>query len=274
MEILRLLDSNPPNTILIVVIGPLTDLALAASIAPKTLIRAKSIVIMGGAVSGPGNITPLAEFNVYADPVAAARIFALTSPDPSSTMPLNSLGNLSPTTLPPYPPKEDLALERLQVLLFSLDLAQQHVIRRGEFVAKVEPRIKNGSPLAEWTNAFMSLIFKKLEMYQPGQSPSNISCYMPDPLCAWYVITNGTACGEWKFAEDEDIRIETSGQWARGACFVDRRGQLKRDDLEDLAGDEGGWLSTATGNRIHRCIATPGVGGLAPFMLNTIFGAD
>lgn len=233
-------------------------------------MRAKSIVMMGGAVSGPGNITPLAEFNVYADPIAAARIFALTSPDPSSTMPLNPLGNLSPTTLPPYPPKEELALQRLQVLLFPLDLAQQHVLRRGEFEAKVEPRIKNGSPLAEWTNAFMSLIFNKLELSQPGLSRSNVGCYMPDPLCAWYVITNGTASGAWRFARDEDIRVETSGQWARGACFVDGRGRPK---VEGLAGDEGGWLSTATGNRIHRCIATPGVDALAPFMLDTIFGA-
>lgn len=231
-------------------------------------------MVMGGAVSGPGNITPLAEFNFYADPVAAARIFSLTSGDPSSTMPLNPLGTLSPATLPPYPPKKELGVERLQVLLFSLDLAQQHVIRRGEFEAKVKPRIVNGSPLAEWTNAFMSLIFNKLELFQQEQSQSNVSCYMPDPLCAWYAITKKSALNEWKFSEYEDIRIETSGQWARGACCVDRRGLQKRDDLEDLPEDEGRWLSSATGNRIHRCIGTPGVEALAPFMLDIIFGAD
>lgn len=108
LEILRLLDSNPPNTIMVFVIGPLTDLALAASVSPNTLMRAKSIVIMGGALSGPGNITPLAEFNFYADPIAAARLFALTSRDPSSTMPLSPLGSLSPTILSPYPPKRSL----------------------------------------------------------------------------------------------------------------------------------------------------------------------
>lgn len=259
---------------MIVVIGPLTDLALAASISPKTLMRAKSVVVMGGAVSGPGNITPLAEFNFYADPVAAARIFALSSRDPSSTMPLIPPGNLSPTTLPPYPPRKELGLDRLQILLFSLDLAKQHVIRRGEFEAKVKPRIENGSPLAEWTSAFMSPIFDKLEVLQEGQSQSSVSCYMPDPLCVWYAITNESALDEWGFSEYEDIRIETSGQWARGACCVDRRGLQKRDNLEDLPGDEGRWLSSAIGNRIHRCIGTPGVGALAPIMLDAIFGAD
>lgn len=93
---------------MVFVIGPLTDLALAASVSPDTLMRAKSIVIMGGALSGPGNITPLAGFNIYADPIAAARLFALTSRDPSSTMPLSPLGSLSPTILSPYPPKRSL----------------------------------------------------------------------------------------------------------------------------------------------------------------------
>ncbi|MCJ1271092.1 hypothetical protein MMC22_010991 [Lobaria immixta] len=273
LEILRLLDLNPPNTIMIVALGPLTDLALAASIAPKTLMRAKSIVVMGGAISGPGNITPLAEFNFYADPVAAARIFALTSHEPSSTMPLTPLGSLSPSTLPPYPPKEEVGLERLPVLLFTLDLAQQHSVRRGEFKAKVNPLMKNGSPLAEWTNAFMDPIFDKLDPQQE-QNPSNVSCYMPDPLCAWYAITTKSALGKWVFSEYEDIRVETSGQWARGACCIDRRGWPKRDGLEESAVDEGRWLSSAAGNSIQRCIGTPGLGALAPFMLETIFGAD
>lgn len=258
---------------MIAVLGPLTDLALAATISPEILMRAKSIVVMGGAVSGPGNITPLAEFNFYADPIAAARIFALTSRDPSSTMPISPLGNKTPSTLRPYPPQKELGLQRLQVLLFPLDLAQQHIIRRGEFEAKVKARIANGSPLAEWTNAFMSPIFEKLGVFQQEQSQSDVRCYMPDPLCAWYTITNKSAIDEWKFSRHEDIRIETSGQWARGACCVDRRGWPKRDDPKAFPADEGRWLNT-TGNQIHRCIGTPGAEVFASFMLDTIFGAD
>lgn len=53
-------------------------------------------------------------------PIAAARLFALNSRDPSSTMPLSPLGSLSPTILSPYPPKKELGSEQLQVLLFPL----------------------------------------------------------------------------------------------------------------------------------------------------------
>ena len=56
----------------IVALGPLTNLALALQQDPRRLGRAGRIVVMGGAVAVPGNITPAAEFNFYVDPEAAA----------------------------------------------------------------------------------------------------------------------------------------------------------------------------------------------------------
>jgi len=38
---------------------------------PFALEQAKNIIVMGGAVNAPGNVTPKAEFNIYSDPVAA-----------------------------------------------------------------------------------------------------------------------------------------------------------------------------------------------------------
>src|SRR5204862_2007119 len=56
-------------------LGPLTNLALALKRGAARLRLARRIVVMGGAVSVPGNVTPAAEFNFYVDPEAAAAVF-------------------------------------------------------------------------------------------------------------------------------------------------------------------------------------------------------
>jgi pyrimidine-specific ribonucleoside hydrolase len=53
--------------------GPLTNVALLLAIHPDA--RPERIVLMGGAIA-EGNVTPAAEFNIWADPEAAARVFA------------------------------------------------------------------------------------------------------------------------------------------------------------------------------------------------------
>jgi inosine-uridine nucleoside N-ribohydrolase len=53
--------------------GPLTNVALLLALHPDA--RPERIVLMGGAVAA-GNVTPAAEFNIWADPEAAARVFA------------------------------------------------------------------------------------------------------------------------------------------------------------------------------------------------------
>ncbi len=56
-------------------IGPLTNLALALEQAPGIVDGIGQLTIMGGTVFGRGNVTPAAEFNVFADPEAAAIVF-------------------------------------------------------------------------------------------------------------------------------------------------------------------------------------------------------
>lgn len=53
-------------------IGPLTNLAMALRLRPAIAQGIGRLTIMGGTVYGRGNVTPAAEFNVYADPEAAA----------------------------------------------------------------------------------------------------------------------------------------------------------------------------------------------------------
>ena len=55
----------------ILMIGPLTNLALALRLAPDITAGVGRLTIMGGTVYGRGNTTPAAEFNIYADPEAA-----------------------------------------------------------------------------------------------------------------------------------------------------------------------------------------------------------
>ena len=57
-------------------IGPLTNIALLLATHPELHGRIERIVLMGGAI-GLGNVTPSAEFNVWADPEAAHRVFRL-----------------------------------------------------------------------------------------------------------------------------------------------------------------------------------------------------
>jgi inosine-uridine nucleoside N-ribohydrolase len=59
--------------ITLVATGPLTNVALLLARYPE--VRPERIVLMGGAIA-EGNVTPAAEFNVWADPEAAKRVFA------------------------------------------------------------------------------------------------------------------------------------------------------------------------------------------------------
>ena len=55
--------------------GPLTNVALFLARYPDLAVKLERIVLMGGA-HGEGNITPAAEFNIWADPEAAHRVFS------------------------------------------------------------------------------------------------------------------------------------------------------------------------------------------------------
>jgi purine nucleosidase len=66
--------SAAPGTVTLVATGPLTNIALAVRHYPPLVRQVADFVIMGGS-AGRGNMTPAAEFNVWADPEAAAIVF-------------------------------------------------------------------------------------------------------------------------------------------------------------------------------------------------------
>lgn len=81
------LISSAPGEITLICLGPLTNLAMAILSSPIEMAKVKEIIVMGGAIQVPGNVTSVSEFNIYVDPHAAA--LAFTSGLPITLVPLD-----------------------------------------------------------------------------------------------------------------------------------------------------------------------------------------
>ena len=71
LKMIEALERNP-DEIELVCLGPLTNIAIALQESSEIFELAKHTYVMGGLVDLPGNITPLAEFNIWSDPEAAS----------------------------------------------------------------------------------------------------------------------------------------------------------------------------------------------------------
>jgi purine nucleosidase len=76
-----------PEAVTLVALGPLTNVARAFKRDPELPSLVGQLVMMGGTVEAPGNITPAAEFNMYCDPEAARTVFR--SPSTKTLIPLD-----------------------------------------------------------------------------------------------------------------------------------------------------------------------------------------
>lgn len=149
--------------------------------------------------------------------------------------------------------------------------------------------------------SFVLKTYEKIESLTRKQADPGLE--MHDPLTIWYMLARSAP--SWMLAPKapEDIRVETAGQWTRGAHVVDRRPRKKMgpsvqvmspgavdisnpmeslgtsevaeppvETTGDAPGDNGSWLSLTKGNRINRMIASPGEDAFGPYLMERIFG--
>lgn len=73
-QIVELVRAHP-DEVWLVPVGPLTNVAAALELDPELPALVAGVSLMGGSAAAPGNVTPVAEANVWHDPEAAAAVF-------------------------------------------------------------------------------------------------------------------------------------------------------------------------------------------------------
>ncbi|KAK9473772.1 Inosine/uridine-preferring nucleoside hydrolase domain-containing protein [Dipodascopsis tothii] len=288
--VLEILAAEPAGTVTIVALAPMTNLAHAALRNPAVFSRAAAVNAMGGAIAVAGNMSPLAEFNVFADPEASAVVYAMTSPSPLSTMPPAIARTLSDET------RAALAAvpAPIELNLFPLDITFQYSLKRTEFMAAAAPLAAAGSPLARWMSYWMEVTFDKMRVLigvKGADDPNaDLLIRLHDPLTVWYTVLGQPDASpsvlthypsgapilpsEFQFARASDVRIETTGQWTTGACIVEHRpGATKRvyTSPAESAQDYGRWLDAEAGNRVNVAAPGPAPAAFVRALLATLF---
>ncbi len=110
-----------PEEITLVALGPLTNIARVFQRDPALCALVGDLIILGGTVTAPGNVTPSAEFNIYCDPSAAQEVFR--SPSTKTLIPLDVTSHVALTLdcfdrLPPETTKVGRLLRRLLPFAF------------------------------------------------------------------------------------------------------------------------------------------------------------
>lgn len=184
-----------------------TNLAHAVRDDPKTFSRVHSVVWMGGALDHPGNTSPSAEFNCYADPYAADQMLTAVKQGFFNLI-MCPLDITTPHRIP-----------------FS-DLIHDSYIPDSNGVTTSDPSI---GPL----RAFLSAVLLRVRGIQASFGLPD-AMEMHDPLAIWYAIANaGRSFSDpapgWSLRPRE-FKIERRGEYTRGMCVVDRRGTNEENE--------------------------------------------
>jgi len=177
--------------LILAAVGPLTNIALAVMREPELPRLVKRFVIMGGAFSEPGNVTPAAEFNIWHDPEAARIVF-------------RAFGGVGAAP----------------VIAVGLDVTRKTIIDESD-VKALGSRIADkphGMKLARFLEDASRFYFERMEKMLGRRIFT-----MHDPL-AVAVALDPTLIETRRAAVD----VETVGRLTTGATIADWRGQWGR----------------------------------------------
>ena len=180
-----------PGRLILCAVGPLTNIALAVMREPELPRLVKRFVIMGGAYSDSGNVTPAAEFNIWHDAEAARIVF-------------RAFGGVGGAP----------------VIAIGLDVTRKTIIDESD-VAAIASRIAgkpHGAKLTRFLEDASRFYFERMEKMLGKRIFT-----MHDPL-AIAVALDPTLVETRRAAVD----VETTGRLTTGATIVDWRGQWGR----------------------------------------------
>ncbi|WWC90885.1 uncharacterized protein L201_005822 [Kwoniella dendrophila CBS 6074] len=266
---LDILREEDDDSVVIVALGPLTNLAHAFRNDPETFSKVSRIVWMGGALDHPGNTSPVAEFNCFADPYAANEI-------------LNGCKKGS-----------------FELILAPLDITTPHSI---PFSDLIHPSIvsipdKNGLIPKESKNAgpleiFISSMLIRVRGLQASFGLRD-SMEMHDPLAIWFALSHASRKRNTEALKEEgwelkqrDFQIERIGELTRGMCIIDKRGtgetgvdRSKDEDLKSYGIGKKDEETGRMGEKIEKSknlpwviTNTPGPEELRRVLLGRVFG--
>jgi inosine-uridine nucleoside N-ribohydrolase len=145
-EIIRRVEESP-GEISIAIIGPMTNVALALAMKPELATKIREIVFMGGS-HGEGNVTPAAEFNIWADAEAANIVFRAG----------------------------------VKLVMFGLNVTHQALLRRDD-MASVRAAVPGANPVADIMDFYCNTYYAFAGADKPG-APLHDPCaiaYLIDP---------------------------------------------------------------------------------------------